>query len=83
MVWSGGNGITSSDWNRTALSTSLSGTKGRSISRVMARRPAMPTMTDDPENWPLSHSFLMASLTEEPSRISPSTSEPGGSPTWP
>ena len=83
MVWSGGKGMTSSDWKRTALSTSLSGTKGRSISRVMARSPAMPTMTDLLENWPFFHSFLMASVTEDPSRISPSTSEPGGRPTWP
>ena len=75
--------MTSSDWKRTALSTSLSGTKGRSISRVMARSPAIPTMTLDPENWPFSHNFLIASVTEEPSRISPSTREPGGRPTWP
>ena len=34
--------MTSSDWKRTALSTSSSGTHGRSSSRVMARRPAMP-----------------------------------------
>ena len=39
--------MTSSDWKRTALSTSSSGTKGRSISRVMARRPAIPTITED------------------------------------
>ncbi len=43
----------------------------------------MPTMTDDPENCPFFHSFWMASVTEEASRISPSTSEPGGRPTWP
>jgi hypothetical protein len=50
---------------------------------VMARRPAMPTMTDEPENCPFFHSFRMASDTEAMSRISPSTSDPGGSPTWP
>ena len=65
MVCSGGNGMTSSDWKRTALSTSLSGTKGRSISRVMARSPAMPTITDVLENWPFFHSLMMASVTAE------------------
>ena len=75
--------MTSSDWKRTALSTSLSGTKGRSISRVMARRPAIPTITDELENCPFFHSLVMASDTAALSRISPSTREPGGRPTWP
>ncbi len=75
--------MTSSDWKRTALSTSLSGTNGRSISRVMARRPAMPTTTDELENCPFRQSFLMASVTAVESRISPSTSDPRGRPTWP
>ena len=43
----------------------------------------MPTMTELPLNWPFFHSFSMASVTEVASRISPSTREPGGSPTWP
>ncbi len=75
--------MTSSDWKRTALSTSLSGTNGRSISRVMARSPAMPTMTDELEKWPLAHRRRSASVTAAPSWISPSTSAPGGSPTCP
>ena len=41
----------------------------------------MPTMTELPENWPFFQSFWMASVTDVVSRISPSTSEPGGSPT--
>ncbi len=43
----------------------------------------MPTMTERPENCPFFQSFWMASVTAELSRISPSTSEPGGRPTWP
>ncbi len=75
--------MTSSDWNRTALSTSLSGTYGRSISRVMARSPAMPTITEVVENCPFFQSFRMDSATADTSRISPSTREPGGKPTCP
>jgi hypothetical protein len=50
---------------------------------VMARNPAIPTITDEPPNWPFFHSFSMASATDVVSRISPSTSDPGGRPTWP
>ena len=43
----------------------------------------MPTMTELPLNCPFFQSFWMASDTEVVSRISPSTTEPGGRPTWP
>ena len=82
-VLSGGKGMTSSDWNRTALSTSSSGTQGRSSSRVMARRPAMPTTTEREVNPPFSHRREMASATAEWSWTSPSSIAPGGRPTCP
>jgi len=41
----------------------------------------MPTITDLLVNWPFFHSLVMASDTAALSRISPSTSDPGGRPT--
>ena len=77
------NGITSSALNRTAESSSAGDRSGMSISRMMARSPATPTLTWRWLNRPSRHRRSMASASWPRSRTSPAMTHPGCRPTWP